>query len=114
MCQNKGPLKRQPLEKKIKKYKKNQFKLTRTTKANSYCNLFKSNLFKTWESVREFINITKTRKIKFNNIKFDNRTINKPTDIANAFNEHFTTIVKKIKQKLIKTKFTLYKKYINI
>ena len=110
MCQNKDPLKRQPL-KKIEKYKKNQFKLTRTIKANSYSNLFKLNLFKTWEGVQEFINITKIRKIEFSNIKFDNRTINKPTDTANAFNDHFTIIVEKIEQKIIKTKFS-FSRYI--
>ena len=61
MCLTKDPLNRQQLKDRAKKYKKNLFKLTRKTKANHFNNIFqenKLNLFRTWEGIREIINIT--------------------------------------------------------
>ena len=43
MCQTKDPVKRQQLEDRVKKYKKNLLKLTRKTKANHYNNFFQEN-----------------------------------------------------------------------
>ena len=49
--------------------------------------------------------------IEINCVQVDNRTINEPTEIANEFNDHFTTIAQKIEQKLTKPKFN-YSEYL--
>lgn len=62
MCRTKDTLKRHELEIKIKIYKKYIAKLTRQSRANHFSILLqenKLNLFKTWEGIREIINITK-------------------------------------------------------
>ena len=62
MCRTKDTLKRQELQIKVKIFKKYILKLTRQSKANHFNNFFqenKLNLFKTWEGIREIINITK-------------------------------------------------------
>ena len=53
--------------------------------------------------------ITKKSNSGINCIQVDNRSINEPTEVANAFNDHLTTIVEKIEQKLIKPKFNFFK-----
>ena len=62
MCRTKDTLTRQELQIKVKIFKKYILKLTRQSKANHFNNFFqenKLNLFKTWEGIREIINITK-------------------------------------------------------
>ena len=62
MCRTKDTLKRQELQIKVKIFKKFILKLTRQNKANHFNNFFpenKLNLFKTWEGIREIMNITK-------------------------------------------------------
>ena len=62
MCRTKDTLTRQELQIKVKIFKKYIIKLTRQSKANHFNNFFqenKLNLFKTWEGIREIINITK-------------------------------------------------------
>ena len=62
MCRTKDMLKRHELEIKIKIYKKYIVKLTRQSRANHFSILLqenKLNLFKTWEGIREIINIAK-------------------------------------------------------
>ena len=78
--------------------------LTRATKFNHYNNYFQENrlnLFKTWEGIRDIINITKKSKNNINSIQVNGRDITDPAIIANEFNNHFTTIAKEIDTKLI-------------
>ena len=99
MCQIKDTLKRQELESKDQIYKKYILKLTRQSKANHF-NIFfsrKLSLFKTWEGIREIINITKKETKDINCIQVLNKIITNPTDIANELNNHFSSIVKKLK-----------------
>ena len=46
MCQTKDPLKRQQLEDRVNKYKKNILKLIRKTKANHYNNFLQEKQIK--------------------------------------------------------------------
>ena len=62
MCCLKDPSKRNETECKVKNYKKLLLKLTRAGKTNHFNKFFienKLNLFKTWEGIREIINISK-------------------------------------------------------
>ena len=103
MCRTKDLTKRKKIEQKFKTYKKNLFKLTKTSKFNHYNNYFhenRLNLFKTWEGIRDIINITKKSKNNINSIQVNGRGITDPPIIANEFNNHFTTIDKQIEAKL--------------
>ena len=60
MCCSRDPLNKKELETKVKTYKKVLLKLTRNSKANHFNNLFRENkltLFKTWDGIREIMNI---------------------------------------------------------
>ena len=52
--------------------------------------------------------ITKKNNSEINCIKVDNRSTKEPTEIANEFYDHLTTVVKKIEQKLIEPKFNFF------
>ena len=53
----------------------------------------------------EIINITKKETKDINCIQILNKTIAKPTEIANELNNHFSSIAKNIEDKLIKPNF---------
>ena len=62
MCRLKNPSKRNEIKCNVKTYKKRLLNLTRAREANHLNKFFienKSNLFKTWEGIREIINISK-------------------------------------------------------
>ena len=104
MCRTKNLTKRKLIEQQFKTYKNNLLKLTRASKFNHYNNYFQENrlnLFKTWEGIRDIINITKKSKNNINSIQVNGRDITDPAIIANEFNNHFTTIAKEIEAKLI-------------
>ena len=108
MCRIKDTLKRQEPEIKVKIYKKYILKLTRQSKANHFNNFFQENrlnLFETREGMREITNITKKETKDINCIQILNKTIAKPTEIANELNNHFSSIAKNIEDKLIKPNF---------
>ena len=104
MCRTKNLNKRKIIELEFKTYKNNLLKLTRASKFNHYNNYFQENrlnLFKTWEGIRDIINITKKSKNNINSIQVNGRDITDPAIIANEFNNHFTKIAKQIAAKLI-------------
>ena len=106
MCRSKDPSKRNEIETKVKNYKKFLLKLTRARKANHYNKFFlenKLNLFKTWQGIREIINISKKANKVISCIQnVNNMTINSPKEIAEEFNKHSISIAKKVEKKLIK------------
>ena len=104
MCRTKNLTKRKLTEKEFKTYENNLLKLTRASKFNRYNNYFQENrlnLFKTWEGIRDIINITKKLKNNINSIQVNGKDKTDPAIIANEFNNHFTTIAKEIEAKLI-------------
>ena len=104
MCPTKDLTKRKIIEQQFKTYKNNLLKLTRASKFNHYNNYFQENrlnLFKTWEGIRDIINITKKSKNNINSIQVNSKDIIDPAIIANEFNNHFTTIAKEIEAKLL-------------
>ena len=80
--------------------------MTRASKANHYNKFFhenKLNLFKTWQGIKEIINISKKGNKVINCIQnVNDMTINSPKEIVEEFNKHFTSIAKNIEKKLIK------------
>ena len=64
---------------KVKRYKNNIVKLTRTSKANHYNNFFKENklnFLKLWNEIREIINIRPMETNYATSLQFNDITIN--------------------------------------
>jgi len=80
--------------------------LTRKSKKIYYSNYFSkhnSNIKKTWEGIRELVNINKK---KYNNIRMiyeNNKNITNNKDMANSFNDFYSNVGKNIEQKIPKT-----------
>ena len=86
MCHAKDPLHKEELANKVKNYKNTILKLTRKSKANHFNKYFhdnKLNIFKTWEGIREIINISKKGSI--NSIQIGQHTIS-PTHLTLQMN----------------------------
>ena len=62
--------------------------------------------------MRKIINITTVGTKEISCIQVGNKTINNPTEIANSFNDHFTSIAEKIEDNLAKFKFN-YSRYLS-
>ena len=62
--------------------------------------------------MRKTINITTTGSKEISCIHVGNKTINNPIEIANSFNNHFTSIAEKIEDNLVKSKFN-YSRYLS-
>ena len=82
-------------------------------KQNYYRQFFdthKSNLKKTWEGIKSIINHKSKTGINISSVIKDKKCIDEPIEIANTFNEYFSTIPETIAKKIIpsKTKFTDY------
>ena len=91
----------------MRHYKTNITKSIKQSKAKHFNNIFlenKLNLYKTWQGIREIINVNKTKSKEVNCIQVSNKTVNDPSKIAKEFNNHFTSIAKKLEEKLIKPK----------
>ena len=104
MCRTKNLTKCKIIEQEFKTYKNNLLKLTRASKFNHYNNYFQENrlnVFKTWEGIRDIINITKKSKNNISSIQVNGKDVTDPVISANYFNNHFTTIAKEIEAKLI-------------
>ena len=80
------------------KKKKNQIvKIIKSIKALHYQRFFennKLNLYKTWDGIKEIINVSAKQKQTINGIANDNNIINNPKDIAEHLNKHFSNIAK--------------------
>ena len=111
MCRSKDLTKHKIIEQEFKTYKSNLLKLTRAIKFNHYNKYFQENrlnLFKTWGGgggIRDIISIAKKSKNNINSIQVNGTDITDPAIIANEFNNHFTTIAKQFKAKLITRNF---------
>ena len=70
------------------------------------------NIFKTWESIRQIINITTKGNKKINCIQNDNKTTRNSTEIASNSSNHFTLITEKLQHNLVKLKIN-FPKYLS-
>ena len=115
MCKVKDIMRKTELEKKVKHYKNNLVKLTRTSKSNHYNNFIKENklnILKTWNGINEIINIRPKETNYVTSLQFNNTTITDSKLIANLCSNYFTSIAKNIEQKIIawKSKYSDYLK----
>ena len=107
MCKVKDIMRKTELEKKVKHYKNNLVKLTRTSKSNHYNNFIKENklnILKTWNGINEIINIRPKETNYVTSLQFNNTTITDLKSVANLSSNHFTSIAKNIEQKIIASK----------
>ena len=112
-CRAKDPLHKEELANKVKNCRNTILKLTQKSKANHFNKYFhdnKLNIFKTWEGIREIMNVSEKGSNNINCIQIGKNTITNSSDITNEFNRHFTSVAKQIEEKLIKPKHH-YSKY---
>ena len=86
MCCAKGPLHKEELANKIKNYRDTILKLTRKSEANHFNKYFhdnKLNIFKTWEGIREIINISKKGLDNIHFIQIGKSNTTNSSDITN-------------------------------
>ena len=83
-CRLKNPLEKTELESKVKNYKKILLKLMENSKSNNFNKCFhenKLNLFKTWESFRDIIIISKNGKAVLTSIQIEKKLLKKPSEM---------------------------------
>ena len=91
-------------------------RLTRNNKKNYYDRYFtkhKSNLSKTWQGIKEIINMKGKNSDYPSCIIVDGNTVTDPTEIANQFNNFYTSIADDILQKRKYPGNKSYKDYLN-
>ena len=96
------PNRKPNLHKKYKALKNEVTLLTRNSKTNYYHNYFsrnKENLRKTWQAIKEIINIKSKASIDITCISNGTEYITDPTLIANKFNKFYTSIAENILKK---------------
>ena len=106
------PNRKPNLHKNYKALKNEVTLLTRNSKTNYYHNYFsrnKENLRKTWQAIKEIINIKSKASIDITCISNGTEYITDPTLIANKFNKFYTSIAENIlkKKSLEGTKITM-------
>ena len=78
--------------------------LIRNSKANHFKNYFYDNIKdsrKVWEGIRELINDNTNKANKTVTLDIDNNITSEPDQVANSFNNHFSTVADKIRNKII-------------
>ena len=77
-------------------------KIIKRTKSNYYIKVFsdfKNNVKKTWETLNKLTGKS-TNKSTINNIIYKNEILNKPIEITEAFNQHFSNVATELESKL--------------
>ena len=86
-----------------KKYKdlRNQLvTLCRKSKVLYYQNFFSKNARNTWIGIKSIINISQSKNTKIDSLIVDRKMINNPKDIADNFNNYFSSIARKLQDNL--------------
>ena len=94
------------LYKKYKTYRNRIITLTRKNKNKYYSEYFlehNANIKKTWEGIRQLININKKKTISIRIINQDGNSLTDNKDMANAFNNFYANIGNSVEQKIPKT-----------
>ena len=76
--------------------------LLRVSKNNHYTSFFlknQGNVKKTWDGIRNLINVSKKKCAPPNKIKYNNEIQTSDIDMANSFNDFFTNIESAIEAK---------------
>ena len=107
-------LKKQLLEKHQKKYRNILVHLIRESKTKYYKEFFnthKQNLRKTWSGINEIINIKKKHVSQPSCLKINGIQSNNPKQIAETFNNYFSTVAQKV-DSLIPPTNNVFKDYL--
>ena len=71
----------------------------------------KTNLKRTWEGIRNVVNISKKKKTAINSLSYKGKCITDKVEIANSLNEFFVNIGNTVEEKIPQTNKN-YKEYL--
>ena len=94
---------RERLHKQFKVHRNHVVNLLRISKENYYKHYFEENKnssFKTWKGVREIINLKPGKSKSIKALKKDGMYITSPDKISNSFNNYFSSIANKVREKI--------------
>ena len=95
------------IQNEYKRYRNLIVKLTRISQKNHYQLYFNNNLKnirKTWDGIKSLINISNMKSMSPNSLYIDNKLNTNPVDIANSFNNYFSTIGSTLAGKIFPSK----------
>ena len=106
------------IQKMYKLYRNMIITLTRRSKQNYYANFFtenQTNIKKTWDGIRNIINISKGKSTNFRKLVSNGKVIKGNREMANAMNTFFTNIGTSVEAKVPTTdkRFSSYLKHRN-
>ena len=81
--------------------------LIRLSKKNHYQSYFNDNLNnvkKTWDGIKSLISISNNKSMSPSSLNINNKLNNDPVDIANCFNDYFSTIGSKLAKNIFPSK----------
>ena len=99
----KDPDKKKSIFSKYKQYRNMIISLIRKSKRKFYINYFtehNNNIKKTWEGIRQLVNINKKKCFSIKLINDNNSPITDNKEIANAFNNFYSNLGNSIEQKI--------------
>ena len=103
----KDQIRKKALNQEYKTYKKLLPNITKKSKENYYKQYFKdnkNNLIKVWKGIKEIILIKKTNKPHLNCLKIGEEYSTDSEKMAKHFNKYFSTIAKKLDNRIPKSK----------
>ena len=103
LCRSKDEAMKTDLHNKFKNYRNYVKKITILSKANHYRNFFeenKKNPLKTWNDIKQIINIDKKSTQKINCIRDGNLYIHDAKQMAKMFNNHFSQVGQKLEKSI--------------
>lgn len=86
-----------------KQYRNLIVDLIRKSKKQHYQKYFienSNNIRKTWDGIKTIISISKMKSTVPTSLKINNKINNNPVDIANCFNNYFSTVGVKLQNKI--------------
>ena len=96
-------IKKHEIQSKYKKYRNLIISLIRKNKKKHFSNYFtmyNSNIKKTWEGIRELVNINKKKHRNIQMINHNNHPITNNKEMSNVFNEFYSELGHNIEQQI--------------
>ena len=115
MAREKNPTLKLEIDFSYKKYRNMLTILLKQNKKNNFSVYILdnyNNTKKTWDGIRELVNVSKKKNNLPNKIYYNDKEINSPLDIADSFNDFFSNIGKNVEEKIPKLT-TSYSAYMN-
>ena len=112
LCKCKSPENKAKINQKFKQYRNLIKTLTRRSKNNyfyQYFNSHKKNLRKTWQGIKNIINLNSANSTLPSCINKGDSKLTDPIETADEFNDFFSNIGKKLESKIVKANTTFDK-----